>query len=110
MIAACAVCALGFTPPAMDAQGGTLTQPAPEILTRTSREKPVSYAPLLTWTKESNAVAYELEFFSKSISRLDPQEPDARAVFRTSDVYENAVNLPLDEMRKGLSDKQPLAK
>ncbi len=108
MIAACAVCALGFTPPAMDAQGGTLTQPAPEILTRTSREKPVSYAPLLTWTKESNAVAYELEFFSKSISRLDPQETDARAVFRTSDVYENAVNLPLDEMRKGLSDKQPL--
>ncbi len=108
MIAACVACALGFTPPSMDAQGGTLTQPAPEILTRTSREKPVSYAPVLTWTKESNAVAYELEFFSKSISKLDPQETDARAVFRTSDVYENAVNLPLDEMRKGLSDKQPL--
>ena len=108
MIAACAVCALGFTPPAMDAQGATVTQPAPEILTRTSVEHPVSYSPVLTWTNEANAVAYQLEFFPSAVKDLDPQAEDARAVFRTSDVYENAVNLPLDEMRKGLSDKQPL--
>ena len=107
-IAAFAVCALGFAPPSMDAQGGTLTQPAPEILTRTSKEKPVSCSPVLSWTKESNAVAYELEIFSSAVPDLDPQEADARAVFRTSKVFENAVNLPLDEMRAGLSDSQPL--
>ena len=108
MIAACVACALGFTPPAMDARGGTVTQPAPEILTRTSMEHPVSYSPVLAWTKESNAVAYQLEFFTSAVSKLDPQEPDERAVFRTSNVFENAVNLPLDDLRKGLSDSQPL--
>ena len=108
VLAACATCALGFAPPAMDAQGATLTQPAPEILTRTSMEHPVSYSPMLAWTKESNAVAYQLEFFSSPVSKLDPQTTDERAVFRTSAVFENAVNLPLDEMRAGLSDSQPL--
>ena len=108
MIAACVTCALGFTPPAMDAQGATVTQPAPEILTRTSAEHPVSYAPLLTWTKEANAVAYQLEFFPSAVKGLDPQAEDARAVFRTSEVFENAVNLSLDDLRKDLSDSQPL--
>ena len=108
MIAACAACALGFTPPAMDAHGGTVTQPAPEILTRTSAQAPVSYSPVLTWTKESNAVAYQLEFFPTAVAGLDPQETDKRAIFRTSEVFENAVNLPLDEVRAGLSDSQPL--
>ena len=108
MLAACAACAFGFTPPAMDAHGGTVTQPAPEILTRTSVQAPVSYSPILTWTKESNAVAYQLEFFPTAVAGLDPQETDKRAIFRTSDVYENAVNLPLDEMRAKLSDSQPL--
>lgn len=108
VLAACAACALGFTPPSMDAHGETVTQPAPEILTRTSAKHPVSYSPVLTWTKEANAVAYQLEFFPSAVSKLDPQETDARAVFRTSEVFENSVNLPLDEMRKGLPDSQPL--
>ncbi|MBR5908351.1 MAG: GDSL family lipase [Schwartzia sp.] len=92
----------------MDAHGETVTQPAPEILTRSSAEHPVSYSPVLTWTNEANAVSYQLEFFPSAVRGLDPQAEDSRAVFRTSKVYENAVNLPLDEMRKGLSDRQPL--
>ena len=108
VLASCAACALGLAPPSMDAHGATVTQPAPEILTRTSAQAPVSYSPILTWTKESNAVAYQLEFFPTAVSGLDPQTEDARAIFRTSDVYENAVNLPLDEIRTGLSDSQPL--
>ena len=108
VLASCAACALGLAPPSMDAHGATVTQPAPEILTRTSAQAPVSYSPILTWTKESNAVAYQLEFFPTAVSGLDPQTEDARAIFRTSDVYENAVNLPLDEIRTGLSDNQPL--
>ena len=108
MIAACVACTLGLAPPSMDAHGGTVTQPAPEILTRTSAKNPVSYAPVLTWTKESNAVAYQLEFFPSAVRNLDPQQEDTRAVFRTSEVFENTVNLSLDDLRKGLSDKQPL--
>ena len=91
MIAACVTCAMGFIPPAMDAHGETVTQPAPEILTRTSVEHPVSYSPVLTWTNEANAVSYQLEFFQSAVKDLDPQAEDARAVFRTSDVFENAV-------------------
>ena len=108
VLSAIAACALGFAPPSMDAHGGTVTQPAPEILTRTSAQNPVSYSPVLSWTKESNAVAYELEFFPTAVADLDPQAEDARAIFRTSQVFENAVNLPLDEIRAGLSESQPL--
>ena len=108
VLSAFAACALGLAPPSMDAHGGTVTQPAPDILTRTSANAPVSYSPILTWTKESDAVAYQLEFFSTAVKGLDPQAEDARAIFRTSEVYENAVNLPLDEIRRGLSKGQPL--
>ncbi len=108
IIASFAACALSLAPPSMDAHGATVTQPAPEILTRTSAQAPVSYSPILAWTKESNAVAYQLEFFPTAVSGLDPQAEDARAIFRTSEVFENAVNLPLDEMRAGLPDSQPL--
>ena len=108
VLSAVAVCALGFAPPSMDAHGGSVTQPAPEILTRTSAQDPVSYSPILSWTKESDAVAYQLEFFPTAVAGLDPQAEDARAIFRTSEVYENEVNLPLDEIRAGLSEGQPL--
>ena len=77
VLASCAACALGLAPPSMDAHGATVTQPAPEILTRTSAQAPVSYSPILTWTKESNAVAYQLEFFSTAVKGLDPQAEDA---------------------------------
>ena len=43
VLASFAACALGLAPPSMDAHGATVTQPAPEILTRTSAQAPVSY-------------------------------------------------------------------
>ncbi len=94
--------------PSMDAHGGAVTQPAPEILTRTSAEHPVSYSPVLEWTKEPNSVSYQLEFFSSAVAGLDPREEDERALFRTSQIFSHTANLPLDEIRKGIPDSKPL--
>ncbi len=97
-----------FPSPAAQAQDGQLSRPAPEILTRTSEEAPVSCSPVLLWTKEADAVAYEIEFFVFPVKEPDPEHTDPRAIFRTSEVYENAVNLSLDELRRGLPEERPL--
>lgn len=68
----------------------------------------VSLSPILSWPQEPEAVAYELEFFTAYTPGLDPAAADARAVFRTSDVYRSEVNLPLDEIRGALPADRPL--
>ena len=94
--------------PARDVYSSVITQPAPQILTQTSADTPVSLAPLLSWMLEADAISYEIEFFSDAMTNLNPQEVDKRAIFRTREVYTNEINLPLDTIRIDLPASQPL--
>ena len=89
--------------PAMTVSGSTLSEPAPSGLTMTSPQEPLSDAPLLSWNKNFDAIAYEIEIFSDNIKNLDPLDNDSRAIYRTTAIYTNFYELPLYE----ISDKLP---
>ena len=42
----------------------SLNEPAPEHLTWSSPESPLSFSPLLEWDRNTQAVAYEIEFLT----------------------------------------------
>lgn len=92
------VAAVIFSSPSTDVSGSFLTQPAPRALTVTSPTSPASLSPVLRWSEEPDAVAYEVELFTENLGTLDPSESDGRAVYRTSEVYSSEANLPIDKV------------
>lgn len=99
-----ALTALLVLVPDLALHGHSLTQPAPHGLTISSPAQPLSLSPLLTWEADFAAVAYEIEVFSFHPEGLDPATADGRAIFRSSEIYTNAVNLPLYEILPPASD------
>ena len=90
-----ALLALFFAAPGQETCGVSITQPPPRDLTVSSPEAPLSLSPLLSWKPDFYAVAYEIEIFDALPRALAPEASDDRAVFRTSEIYTNAINLPL---------------
>lgn len=90
-----ALLALFFAAPGRETCGVSITQPPPRDLTVSSPEAPLSLSPLLSWKPDFYAVAYEIEIFDALPRALAPEASDDRAVFRTSEIYTNAINLPL---------------
>ena len=102
------VAATFFSVPGADVLGSFLTQPAPVILTHTGPTDPVSLSPVLSWTPESDAVAYEIEFFTEYVDGLSLSESDGRAIWRTTEIYENFANIPIDKIIGKSPGKAPV--
>lgn len=92
----------------MSASGSTLSQPAPSGLTVTTPQQPLSRTPLLSWEKDLDAVAYEMEIFTEPITDLDPLDNDDRAIYRTTSIYTNVYDLPLYELEASLPKNGPV--
>lgn len=80
----------------------------PTILTQTSPDHPVSVSPFLVWEKDTNAVVYELEFFTHEPLLLSEDEPSKQAVYRTREVYTHVYNPPLAHIAGEELGKAPL--
>ena len=85
--------ALFFSVPSHETQGLPLTQTPPTGLTHSSSEAPLPLAPLLTWQADLSAVAYEMEIFRTHPENIAADAVDGRAIFRTSEIYTNALHL-----------------
>lgn len=94
--------------PTMSVSGSTLSQPAPSGLTQTTAQKPLSRTPLLSWDKNLDAIAYEIEIFKENIKNIDPLDNNERAFFHTTAVYTNSYSLPLYEMEGNLPKNGPV--
>ena len=71
-------------------------------LRETTEAEPAAYAPLLSWDKDTQAVVYEIEFYSN---------PDAKVnhrIYHTRAVYTNHYNVPLREFAEEYLGKQPI--
>lgn len=86
----------------------SLNEPAPEHLTWSSPESPLSFSPLLEWDRNTQAVAYEIEFFEHAPENLPHNEISEDAIFRTTQVYTNAYNPPLASFAGELLGVSPL--
>ena len=94
--------------PAKETEGLPLTQSPPTGLTRSSQEAPLSISPLLTWEADLSAVAYEMELFRVRPENSKADAPDERAIFRTSEIYTNALHLPCAEFLSLRAPDAPL--
>ena len=70
--------------------------------------QPLSFSPVLSWQKDINAVAYEIEFFDQKIDDLDPSTASSRAIFHSKEVYSNAYNPPLESFAADILGTAPL--
>lgn len=78
----------------------------PAVLTQTSPKDPASASPFLEWKKDTDAVVYEVEFFTHEPLMLSEDEPSKQAAYRTREVYTHVYNPPLakiagDDLGKG---------
>lgn len=82
---------------------------APPIeLTTSTQAQPLSYSPVLSWSKDTNAVYYEVEFFAGIPDELSDTEDSDAAIYRTTQVFQNHYNPPLEEFASAYLGKQPL--
>jgi len=82
--------------------------PAPERLTSSTSSAPLSLAPLLRWSRQPEAVAYELEIFTTMPTKLNNTLTDSRAAFHTTRIFTNAYNPLLSSLVKADQEPQPL--
>ena len=75
-----------------------LLSPPPDRLTSCPPEAPLSCSPVLSWSKDLNAVSYEIEIFSFPPENLNPQKQSEKATFRTTAVYSNRHNFNLNSL------------
>ena len=88
--------------------GSALAEPAPQNLTESSREKPLSYSPVLSWSKNPEAVYYEIEFLDHRPLLLSDTQEAEDAVFRSSEVFQNHYNPPLKQFAADFLGRVPL--
>ena len=83
-------------------QARTPVAEGPTGLRETTEAEPAAYAPLLSWDKDTQAVVYEIEFFS------DPDVNVNHRIYQTRKVYTNHYNVPLREFAAEYLGKQPI--
>ena len=71
-------------------------------LRETTEDAPAAFAPLLSWDKDTQAVVYEIEFYSA------PDKKAEHRIYTTRAVYTNHYNAPLREIAGAYLGKQPL--
>lgn len=86
----------------------TLVAAPPTELTTSTESQPLSYSPVLTWSKDTNAVYYEVEFFADLPADISPTEDCPAAIYRTKQVFQNQYNPPLRAFASDYLGKQPL--
>ena len=96
-IAALALCSILLPAPHVSAK---LTVPPPEGLTESTDTSPLSLSPLLSWSKNINAVAYEIEIIDGFPKKLSEKRPYKKAIFRSKDVFFNYYNPPIADCLK----------
>lgn len=69
-------------------------------LSETSEEEPASYAPLLSWDKDTQAVVYEIEVYRDALAK--------HRIYRTRQVYTNHYQLPLRAFAENWPEGKPL--
>lgn len=94
--------------PIQETQGGHLTQPPPYGLTPSSLQAPLSQTPLLSWSSDLSAVAYEMEIFRERPKTIAADALDERAIFRTTEIYTNALQLSCADFLPQPPAKEPL--
>lgn len=97
-----------FAVPAQDTHGVRLTQPPPYGLTPSSLQSPLPLAPLLRWAADLSAVAYEMEIFRERPKTIAADAPDDRAIFRTTEIYTNALQISCAEFLPQTPPNGPL--
>ena len=82
----------------------------PTGLTQTTPDKPLSFSPILSWSKDIEAVSYEIEFFAAQPAAADlpPDQDSPQAIYRTNKVYMNQYNPALREFAAAYLGRQPL--
>ncbi|SFI19506.1 Lysophospholipase L1 [Selenomonas ruminantium] len=90
-----------------EAHSGLLLSP-PSELTASSREDPLSYSPMLSWSKDTEAVYYEVEFFASKPLLLSATSDSEAAIFRSYAIFQNHYNPPLRQFAAGYLGKEPL--
>ena len=71
--------------------------PGPEALTPYPPEAPASPAPLLLWSKNFDAVSYQLEFFTELPEDLSAADISEKHCYFVPAVFTNAYNPAIDE-------------
>ncbi|MGP1471728.1 MAG: SGNH/GDSL hydrolase family protein [Schwartzia sp. (in: firmicutes)] len=107
-LAGLSLLALFVTIPVEEAQGVEFTQPPPHGLTRSSAKTPLPLTALLEWTADLSAVAYEMEIFRTPPADIANDAPDERAIFRTAEIYTNALHLSCGAFLSQPPGKEPL--
>lgn len=72
------------------------------------QDKPASRAPLLQWSKDLNAVYYELELFGFVPENLSNDALSPEHLYYTSAVYTNAYQIDLTDIAPDYLGKKPL--
>lgn len=78
-----------------------------EMLT-TSQAAPVSFSPVIEWEKDTNAVFYEVEFFTSKPLFIKADSESPSAAFRNRRVYQNRYNPPLADFASAVLGKGPI--
>ncbi|MBQ9364938.1 MAG: GDSL family lipase [Schwartzia sp.] len=94
--------------PSTETKGLPLTEDAPDMLTVTTKDSPLSLSPVIKWRKNVNAVSYELELFDEKPSNLDSLAPADTAIFTTKNIYSNIYNIPLFNLKDKIKNGRPL--
>ncbi|WP_318254487.1 GDSL-type esterase/lipase family protein [Selenomonas sp. GACV-9] len=90
-----------------EAHSGLLLSP-PGELTASTQEEPLSYSPVLSWSKDTEAVYYEIEFFTAKPLMLSSTSDSDDAIFRSYAIFQNHYNPPLEKFASIYLGKQPL--
>jgi lysophospholipase L1-like esterase len=81
---------------------------APRITSHYDKNTPASCSPLLTWTKNLNAVRYEVEFFTTLPDDLQNTQLSRDHIYFSRSIYSNGYNPPLEKFAPELLGKQAL--
>ena len=81
---------------------------APKELTETSSAAPLSISPILSWSKDVNAVMYEIEFFDHDPGHISRDMACDDAIYRSRKIYQNHYNPPLAEFAGDCLGRKPL--
>ena len=91
------LCSLLISP---SGEAAKLISPPPVELTESLEAAPLSLSPLLYWSKDINAVSYEVEISTEIPKKLSPKRIYRKAVFRDKYVYQNYYNPPIADYIK----------
>ncbi len=86
----------------------SLNEPAPTELTTSSAAEPLAFSPLLSWSKNVQAVSYEIEFFDHEPENIPHNEISEESIFHTTQVYNNKYNPALASFAAEDLGKKPL--